>query len=57
MTEKRSRRIAELNDRLRRTFEGGLVVRTPGVEALGPALVARVEEESKRRLRGTLRLS
>ena len=44
MTEK-SRRIAELNDRLRRTFEGGLVVRTPGVEALGPELVARVQGE------------
>ena len=45
MTERKSRRIAELNDRLRRTFEGGLVVRTPGVEALGPALVARVQGE------------
>ena len=44
MTE-RSRRIAELNDRLRRTFEGGLVVRTSGIEALGPELVARVQGE------------
>lgn len=44
MTEK-SRRIAELNDRLRQTFEDGLVVRTPGVEALGPGLVARVQGE------------
>ena len=44
MTEK-SRRIAELNDELRRTFEDGLVVRTPGVEALGPELVARVQGE------------
>ena len=44
MTEK-SRRIAALNDELRRTFEGGLVVRTPGVEALGPELVARVQGE------------
>ena len=45
MTERKSRRIAELNDGLRRTFEGGLVVRTPGVEALGPELVARVQGE------------
>ena len=45
MTERKSRRIAELNDGLRRTFEDGLVVRTPGVEALGPELVARVQGE------------
>lgn len=44
MSEK-GKRIAELNDELRRTFEGGMVVQTSGVEALGPELVARVHRE------------
>ena len=44
MTE-RNRRIAALDDELRRGFEGGLVVETPGVEGLGPEIVARVHRE------------
>ena len=38
----RNERIAALNDELRRTFEGGRVMQTRGVTALGPELVARV---------------
>lgn len=44
MSEK-SKHIAALNDELRRTFEGGMIVQTQGVEALGPELVARVHRE------------
>ena len=41
----RSERIAALNDRLRQTLEGGMVVHTPGVEALGPEQLSRLDEK------------
>lgn len=44
MSEK-SKRVAALNDELRRSFEGGLVVETPGIEGLGPELVAEVRQK------------
>lgn len=44
MSEK-SGRVAALNDELRRTLEGGLVVLTPGIEALGPEGLSRLGEK------------
>ncbi len=43
MSEKRER-IRALNDELRRTFQGGRVLQTRGIQALGPELVAQVHE-------------
>lgn len=37
-----SERIAELNDRFRRTFAGGKVVMTSGIAALSPDVLVRV---------------
>jgi hypothetical protein len=44
MSERKGR-IRALNDELRRTFRGGVVLQTRGVEELGPGLVARVHEQ------------
>ena len=41
----KSKRIAALNDALRRTFGGGMVVHTPGIEALGPDRLSRLDEK------------
>lgn len=43
----RSKRIAALNDALRRTFEGGMVVHTPDIEALGPDRLSRLDEKMR----------
>ena len=40
-TAARRARIAELNDQLRRTLTGGRVMMTSGVQARGPAFVAK----------------
>lgn len=39
-SEQNTRKIAELNDSLRRTFTGGQVLMTRGVQAMGEATVA-----------------
>ena len=44
MSEKQAR-IRALNDELRRTFQGGRVLQTRGIQALGPDLVAQVHEK------------
>ena len=41
----RKERIAALNDTLRRSLEGGMVVLTPGIEALGPERLSRLGEK------------
>jgi hypothetical protein len=48
MLEKRER-IRALNDELRRTFQGGRVLQTKGIQALGPELVTQVHEKVRTR--------
>lgn len=42
MSETRTARIRALNDRLRQTGQGGMIVCTSGIQALGEAMVREV---------------
>jgi hypothetical protein len=48
MTTTSTSRIAELNDQFRKTFQGGQVFMTRGIQALGPEAIRRLVDQVQR---------